>query len=200
MAKKRGRPPKTPSSQTQKHCNDNIKDESKPPLFDLSQLEAEDLETIDALMPKQLESLVNGIELIRARLKGKAPLDSEKVTVNEGCGIVSELLDKAPPTQSETRIPVETVNICLDEETILEYNVDSAKELVKDLVQNSIENGQFENLYVPKVVSNVAETSNGKDGPIPNVEVSEVVASDVVIVVSSVEEGEWTQSRLEVEQ
>ncbi|KAK7259046.1 hypothetical protein RIF29_24640 [Crotalaria pallida] len=176
----------------QKHTNDNIKVGSNPPLFDLSQLDAEDLETIDALTPKQLETLVNGIELIRARLKGKAPLDSEKVTVNEGCGIASDLLDKAPPTQSETRIPVETVNRCLEEETIPEYNVDSAKELVTDLVQNRKDNGQSEKSLLPKVVSNVIETSNSKDGPIPDVEGSEVVASDVVIAGSSVEEGEWT--------
>ncbi|KAK7274725.1 hypothetical protein RIF29_15822 [Crotalaria pallida] len=43
--------------------------------MDLSKLDEEDLALIDNLSPKQLESLMQGLDLIRARLKGKAPAD-----------------------------------------------------------------------------------------------------------------------------
>ncbi|KAK7288437.1 hypothetical protein RIF29_01896 [Crotalaria pallida] len=58
-----------------------MKEGKQPALFNLSQLDHEDFELIDALTPKQLESLVHGVDLIRARLKGKTPVIVEKESV-----------------------------------------------------------------------------------------------------------------------
>ncbi|KAK7281830.1 hypothetical protein RIF29_10135 [Crotalaria pallida] len=106
MARKRGRPPKSPSPKHADPPSSSKKDGKKPQLFDLSALDDEDLQTLEALTPKQLESLVHGIELIRAKLKGKAPLHDEVASASNTCKDSGNVFKKAPqPSVSETRIP-----------------------------------------------------------------------------------------------
>ncbi|KAK7266495.1 hypothetical protein RIF29_19139 [Crotalaria pallida] len=78
MTKKRGRPPKSPSSSQSQKQPDAMHNEINPHVFDLTKLDEEDLALIDNLSAKQLESLVQGIELIRARVKGKSPVEPTK--------------------------------------------------------------------------------------------------------------------------
>ncbi|KAK7274696.1 hypothetical protein RIF29_15793 [Crotalaria pallida] len=74
MAKKRGRPPKTPSKQKTSHDNLTV---------DLSQLDEEDIVDIDSLTPKQAATLLKNIDAIRERLKGKTPATDEIGAVQE---------------------------------------------------------------------------------------------------------------------
>ncbi|KAK7256374.1 hypothetical protein RIF29_29817 [Crotalaria pallida] len=80
MANRRGRPPKTPLSQPDRRFSPPKRD-MLPTAFDLSKLDDEDLAAIDNLTPKQLESLVHGLELILARVQNKNS-DSMPTEVN----------------------------------------------------------------------------------------------------------------------
>ncbi|KAK7281945.1 hypothetical protein RIF29_10347 [Crotalaria pallida] len=73
MAKKRGRPPKSPSPHLTKH---DVTDQQVAQRFDLTSLDQEDLEVIDNLSAKQLESLMQGLELIKARVRGKGAAEN----------------------------------------------------------------------------------------------------------------------------
>ncbi|KAK7273850.1 hypothetical protein RIF29_14914 [Crotalaria pallida] len=87
MAKKRGRPPKSPSPQTEKRSSTAKLDAQK---LDLTCLDQQDLETIDNLSAKQLEALMQGLELIKARVHGKGQVETngeEGVKVKEEEGI-----------------------------------------------------------------------------------------------------------------
>ncbi|KAK7267266.1 hypothetical protein RIF29_19933 [Crotalaria pallida] len=79
MARKRGRPPKSPGPYEIAHTD------SQKHGLDLSELDEVDLADIDSLSPKQAEKLMKNLDLIREKLKGKATVtkisdESEKQT------------------------------------------------------------------------------------------------------------------------
>ncbi|KAK7251359.1 hypothetical protein RIF29_34473 [Crotalaria pallida] len=77
MAKKRGRPPKTPITEV-KSVSDTLVDvavSDKNPIGFDTKLDDEDLEIINNLSAKKLESLMHGLDLTRERVKGKKPVD-----------------------------------------------------------------------------------------------------------------------------
>ncbi|KAK7289712.1 hypothetical protein RIF29_03570 [Crotalaria pallida] len=83
MAKKRGRPPKTPTSTSSKDHSPSTHDSPGPQRLDLSQLDEEDMAEIDSLSPKQAERLLKNLDVLREKIKGKAVMeDQQKVPVN----------------------------------------------------------------------------------------------------------------------
>ncbi|KAK7273319.1 hypothetical protein RIF29_14368 [Crotalaria pallida] len=80
MARKRGRPPKTPSSS-------NNKSQEKQPLnddgnfcVDLSLSDEETLGEIDNLSPKKAEILLRNLETLRVRIEGKQWVEKKRPT------------------------------------------------------------------------------------------------------------------------
>ncbi|KAK7288601.1 hypothetical protein RIF29_02067 [Crotalaria pallida] len=73
MARKRGRPPKTPSSSSKKspekqdHCDDNHGG------LDLSLSDEETLEAIDNLSPKKVVEMLKNLEVLKERIQKKVP-------------------------------------------------------------------------------------------------------------------------------
>ncbi|KAK7260388.1 hypothetical protein RIF29_26392 [Crotalaria pallida] len=77
MARKRGRPPKTPSSSNKKSQEkQSLKDDGNF-CVDLSLSDEETLEEIDNLSPKKAEILLRNLETLRVRIEGKVQ-DKEK--------------------------------------------------------------------------------------------------------------------------
>ncbi|KAK7250588.1 hypothetical protein RIF29_33113 [Crotalaria pallida] len=90
MAKKRGRPPKSPASQAK----------SKPASqVDLSLLDDEDIADIDSLSPKQAEALLKNIDVIHEKLKGKTPVSDD----SNGSEATTQK-DLTPPKQDNPTI------------------------------------------------------------------------------------------------
>ncbi|KAK7273602.1 hypothetical protein RIF29_14658 [Crotalaria pallida] len=74
MAKKRGRPPKTPSSSKSKASSESPGSQK----LDFTQLDEEDLTEIDSLSPKQAERLLKNLDVLREKIKGKAILEEQQ--------------------------------------------------------------------------------------------------------------------------
>ncbi|KAK7256555.1 hypothetical protein RIF29_30009 [Crotalaria pallida] len=77
MAKKRGRPPKTPSSSKSKDCSPELESPG-PQKLDFSQLDEEDLAEIDSLSPKQAERLLKNLDVLREKIKGKTIMEEQQ--------------------------------------------------------------------------------------------------------------------------
>ncbi|KAK7274473.1 hypothetical protein RIF29_15564 [Crotalaria pallida] len=75
MAKKRGRPPLSPSPFSSKQSQLK-EDKGDHPLFDISQLDKEDLSIIDSLSPKQVENLLQNLDVIREKITGKGSVET----------------------------------------------------------------------------------------------------------------------------
>ncbi|KAK7243518.1 hypothetical protein RIF29_38317 [Crotalaria pallida] len=73
MAKKKGRPPKSPSPHTPTPTK-------IPKSLDLQHIDDEDLEDIDALSPKKAASILQKLDELRSMIKGKAVADDPKAT------------------------------------------------------------------------------------------------------------------------
>ncbi|KAK7267241.1 hypothetical protein RIF29_19908 [Crotalaria pallida] len=73
MAKKKGRPPKSPSPHTPSPTK-------IPKTLDLQHIDDEDLEDIDALSPKKAASILQKLDELRSRIKGKVVADDPKAT------------------------------------------------------------------------------------------------------------------------
>ncbi|KAK7281913.1 hypothetical protein RIF29_10288 [Crotalaria pallida] len=73
MAKKRGRPPKSPNPT----ATTNIEPQKQG--LDLQELDEEDMADIDGLSPKQADKLLRNLEVIRTKLQGKSSESLEKV-------------------------------------------------------------------------------------------------------------------------
>ncbi|KAK7259603.1 hypothetical protein RIF29_25213 [Crotalaria pallida] len=71
MARKRGRPPKTPSSSTKKTPEQQTHNEDETFRVDLTLSDEETLEDIDNLSPKKVEVLLRNLDTLRARIEGK---------------------------------------------------------------------------------------------------------------------------------
>ncbi|KAK7280829.1 hypothetical protein RIF29_08345 [Crotalaria pallida] len=74
MARKKGRPPKSPSSQTSSRSPSN----ALPKNIDLENLDEDDLEDIDALSPTKAASILQKLDALRAKIKGKAIVDDDE--------------------------------------------------------------------------------------------------------------------------
>ncbi|KAK7281267.1 hypothetical protein RIF29_09090 [Crotalaria pallida] len=74
MAKKWGRPPKTPSSSKSKASSESPGSQK----LDFTQLDEEDLTEIDSLSPKQTERLLKNLDVLREKIKGKAILEEQQ--------------------------------------------------------------------------------------------------------------------------
>ncbi|KAK7243349.1 hypothetical protein RIF29_38142 [Crotalaria pallida] len=73
MARKRGRPPKSPSPSS---TEDLSKTSPVSQLHDIEILDEDDMADIDNLSPKQAEVLLKNMEAIRSRIKGKSPANA----------------------------------------------------------------------------------------------------------------------------
>ncbi|KAK7259788.1 hypothetical protein RIF29_25403 [Crotalaria pallida] len=80
MAKKKGRPPKSPSPHPSPTPN------SIPQNLDLLNLDDEDLEDIEDLSPKKAGDILKKLDELRAKIKGKA------IVVEAGEGMTTDVL------------------------------------------------------------------------------------------------------------
>ncbi|KAK7259775.1 hypothetical protein RIF29_25389 [Crotalaria pallida] len=71
MMRKRGRPPKTPSSSTKKTLEKQPVNEEDHCTLDLSLSDEETLETIDNLTPKKVAEMLQNLGTLRDRIKRK---------------------------------------------------------------------------------------------------------------------------------
>ncbi|KAK7260252.1 hypothetical protein RIF29_26150 [Crotalaria pallida] len=71
MARKRGRLPKTPSSSAKKTPGKQDSIDGDHERFDVSHLDEEDLEDIENLSPKKVETLLRNLDLLRDKIKEK---------------------------------------------------------------------------------------------------------------------------------
>ncbi|KAK7268027.1 hypothetical protein RIF29_20710 [Crotalaria pallida] len=99
MAKKSGRPPKTPSSQSKKTVGKAGNNVGTPSKVDFGDLDDEDLDDINNLSPKQAELLMKKIDLLRAKIQERAS-NNDKST--EGSGEKEKDADQSNPN---TEIP-----------------------------------------------------------------------------------------------
>ncbi|KAK7281334.1 hypothetical protein RIF29_09219 [Crotalaria pallida] len=106
MAKKKGRPPKSPSPHPSTTPN------SIPKNLDLLNLDDEDLEDIEDLSPKKAGDILKKLDELRAKIKGKA------IAVEAGEGMTTDVLKKQ-----------------LEEGIIPEANIELATEAVKEALQ-----------------------------------------------------------------
>ncbi|KAK7243578.1 hypothetical protein RIF29_38383 [Crotalaria pallida] len=88
MERKRGRPPKTPSSSNKKTQEQQPHKEDENFRVDLSLSDEETLEEIDNLSPKKAEVLLRNLDTLRARIEGKVQekeKDDSSKKVQEEC-------------------------------------------------------------------------------------------------------------------
>ncbi|KAK7273662.1 hypothetical protein RIF29_14720 [Crotalaria pallida] len=97
MAKKRGRPPKTPTSTSKGPIDETVRPTQTPHKPDFSGLDEEELADIDSLTPKEALLWMEKIDLLRERVKEKTnPKPSDDPTV--ACG-TKPLEESVPETQ-----------------------------------------------------------------------------------------------------
>ncbi|KAK7287473.1 hypothetical protein RIF29_00753 [Crotalaria pallida] len=82
MARKRGRPPKTPSSSNKKSPGAE-KGPAASSSIELNLSDEEALEDIDSLTPKKAAELLHSIDLLRQRVQSKIPAVQQN-DINEG--------------------------------------------------------------------------------------------------------------------
>ncbi|KAK7267790.1 hypothetical protein RIF29_20469 [Crotalaria pallida] len=92
MARKRGRPPKTPSSSNKKTQEQQPHKEDENFRVDLSLSDEETLEEIDNLSPKKAEVLLRNLETLRARIEGK--IQEKEKTDSRGSDKLNEIASK----------------------------------------------------------------------------------------------------------
>ncbi|KAK7250883.1 hypothetical protein RIF29_33625 [Crotalaria pallida] len=73
MARKRGRPPKTPSSSAKKSHGKQSVEKEDHAWVDLNTSDEEALEDIDNLSPKKAMALLRNLDVLRERMKNKIP-------------------------------------------------------------------------------------------------------------------------------
>ncbi|KAK7256000.1 hypothetical protein RIF29_29430 [Crotalaria pallida] len=77
MARKRGRPPKTPSSSAKKTPDKHAVVADDHARIDLSMSDEEALEDIDNLSPKKAMALLRNLDVLRDRVKSKIPTEEK---------------------------------------------------------------------------------------------------------------------------
>ncbi|KAK7255941.1 hypothetical protein RIF29_29370 [Crotalaria pallida] len=85
MAKKRGRPPKTPSLSKISDQSTPAKPSDNATIAELSQLDAEDIADLENLTPKQAKTLLQNFDAIRAKIIEKELVDKNNDEGNESC-------------------------------------------------------------------------------------------------------------------
>ncbi|KAK7273288.1 hypothetical protein RIF29_14337 [Crotalaria pallida] len=91
MARKKGRPPKSPSSHHSPTTN------TIPKNLELEKLDEEDFEDIDDLSPKKAASILQKLDELRAKIKGKAVIEEEvEDSINK-----EEMTHKTPTKQAD---------------------------------------------------------------------------------------------------
>ncbi|KAK7243851.1 hypothetical protein RIF29_38664 [Crotalaria pallida] len=78
MARKRRRPPKTPSSVNKSASNKDSDQNGTPSKVDFSQLDDDDIEDIDNLTPKQAGVWIQKIDVLRAKIQERTDPTSSK--------------------------------------------------------------------------------------------------------------------------
>ncbi|KAK7287521.1 hypothetical protein RIF29_00802 [Crotalaria pallida] len=104
MAKKRGRPPKTPSSSAKKKTNDESANNPGPTCDDITLSDVETLEELDSLTPKKAALLLRNIDILRANIKGKSIVGKDDA-INEKETIV---LNEKSVIRDETVVQLQT--------------------------------------------------------------------------------------------
>ncbi|KAK7287146.1 hypothetical protein RIF29_00220 [Crotalaria pallida] len=105
MAKKRGRPPKTPSSSAKKPQSIDPKTIEEDLQQGLVQLDDDDLENLDSLSPKKVMALLKNLDALREKEPRAAPVDNNESASREIC---SE--DKEVQSKDDDTVIVETQN------------------------------------------------------------------------------------------
>ncbi|KAK7255480.1 hypothetical protein RIF29_28890 [Crotalaria pallida] len=149
MAKKSGRPPKSPSSAAKNNNSDRDLTSCSPTKDKDSLLDDEDLTDIDNLSPKQAALWLQKIDALREKIKEKVDVDAVDVNPSKPCGSgcnddvrnpnSSPLLYLMPyliPYQIlfHKRITQEA----LDNVTIPSENIESAKEAIQSVLSAAI--------------------------------------------------------------
>ncbi|KAK7268013.1 hypothetical protein RIF29_20695 [Crotalaria pallida] len=88
MARKKGRRPKSPSSQTSSRSPSN----AIPKNLESEILDEDDLEDIDALSPTKAASILQKLDALRAKLKGKAIAIDDEENVEVATQAVNEVI------------------------------------------------------------------------------------------------------------
>ncbi|KAK7266556.1 hypothetical protein RIF29_19204 [Crotalaria pallida] len=140
MARKKGRPPKSPSPASPPIS-------SIPKNLELEHLDDDDFEDIDALSPKKAASILRKLDALRSRIKGKA-IEGDK----EGNSIADvpnqpESVEKeaSPKRAFPSREDIERMddalklNKSLQEGSVPIDNVEVASQAVKEVIQNQCE-------------------------------------------------------------
>ncbi|KAK7251357.1 hypothetical protein RIF29_34470 [Crotalaria pallida] len=113
MAKKRGRPPKSHGP------SEKASIDSQKIGLELSELDEEDLADIDSLSPKQAEKLMKNLDLIREKLKGKAPVSIPEKQSNDNRYVVHEEEDINRTANNPNFIQDEAGQTHTDQEAIV---------------------------------------------------------------------------------
>ncbi|KAK7267219.1 hypothetical protein RIF29_19884 [Crotalaria pallida] len=151
MAKKKGRPPASPSSSSQKQSS-GVPLSAIDPLLDLSLIEEEDLALIDNLSAKQAEQLINSLDIIRAKIKGKSvegPAQQKTIRseVNTGINMPQSNPGVSNPNSSMTTNVTVNPNMARSASVWASFDIsklrnsDSTMEVVKAI---STDKGQIE--------------------------------------------------------
>ncbi|KAK7289768.1 hypothetical protein RIF29_03690 [Crotalaria pallida] len=130
MARKRGRPPKTPSFVNKSALNKDSDQDGTPSKVDFSQLDDDDIEDIDNLTPKQAAVWIQKIDVLRAKIQERTDPTSSKDKSDKS----DASHDNITPNPSLTEEAVhdkpssDSVQEAIINETIPPENVESAKE------------------------------------------------------------------------
>ncbi|KAK7256171.1 hypothetical protein RIF29_29608 [Crotalaria pallida] len=93
MTKKRGRPPKTPSSSARKAPDVHSNHDDEHVKFDLAQLDDDELADIESLTPKKVDDLLRNLDALREKIKDKATItndDGDKVEMSDETSLVKD--------------------------------------------------------------------------------------------------------------
>ncbi|KAK7260307.1 hypothetical protein RIF29_26254 [Crotalaria pallida] len=105
MAKKRGRPPKTPTSTSKGLIDETVRPTQTPQKPDFSGLDEEELADIDSLTPKEALLWMEKIDLLRERVKEKTnPKPFDDPTVACGTSKQNEALIMNPNFQNQNGV------------------------------------------------------------------------------------------------
>ncbi|KAK7250846.1 hypothetical protein RIF29_33572 [Crotalaria pallida] len=201
MAKKKGRPPKSPSPHL------SSPPPSIPKNLDLEQLDEDDFEDIDNLSPKKAALILKKLDELRSRIKGKAatspeeevrvsqpePVEKEKIDYEwkpvlcASCSMYGHdskscrkqtkkvWVEKRKPTREDIEKVDDALKLksSIQEGTVPSENIESASQAVKEIMQVQCEE---------ETVSIVKESQVEKDENLAN----------EVEHMSEQNEGQWT--------
>ncbi|KAK7287522.1 hypothetical protein RIF29_00803 [Crotalaria pallida] len=111
MAKKKGRPPKSPSPKPSPNTPNTS---SIPKNLDLLNLDEDDMEDIEDLSPKKAGSILKKLDELRAKIKGKA------IVEEEGEGMNNDLIEDGTIPEANIEIATEAVNVALKDNCVEE--------------------------------------------------------------------------------